>query len=315
MEGRPGAAAGWTGLAIAGAVPFFGDALQGLVKSGRAISRINQSVPVGPLPNRARQVVENQSDVLDKIRKEQISKMTVLDDVDIQALSRASPSIKNMNTDNIWVIHETRYAPTRFNEDVVLRPTRDFSPETGRDTIHFSLNHTAAGHELRAAGSAPYVVVARLSDVLKANPNALDNLAAIDTFFTPPPGQGLRLPNAIVLQNSQNARTQVAIREIVESSGGSIISGGKRESFTLGADARIRQLARELEVPSMLHDGHPSFTLEMSHISRSGMGNSDPMYYLPLLSRNGRFRAAQDNIWTQPPRQEQRFRVFGDEGV
>jgi hypothetical protein len=220
-----------------------------------------------------------------------------------------------MNPENIWVIHETQYPPQISGSEVTLRPTGDFSTETGRSTIHFSLNHTVAGHEFRAAQNAPHVVVAKLSDVLNANPGALDNLYSVDTFFTPPSGQPLRLPNARVLKNSADPATQETIRRLIEDSGGTTITGGKRESATIGVDSRIAQLARQLNAPSVTHDAHPLHIFETSYAERSGMGSSDPMYYLPLMSDNARARVAYDNIWTNPPREQRQFRVPGDEDV
>jgi hypothetical protein len=47
-EGRFGAAAGWAGLGLAGAVPFAGDALQALGKAGRATSRAADAARAEP---------------------------------------------------------------------------------------------------------------------------------------------------------------------------------------------------------------------------------------------------------------------------
>ena len=262
---------------------------------------------------RIAEIVRNNADELDRIKTERVQQMTRTDEVDQQALARASRAVRDMSPENIWVIHETSFPPMQSGLGVELRPTGDYRPETGRNTVHFTLNHTAAGHEMRGSRSAPYVVVARLSDVLEANPGSLDNLNAIDTFLTPAPGQSLNLPNAVVLQNSQSAQTQTAIRDLVEGSGGTIIDGGKRESLTIGADARIRQLARELNAPSVLHDNHPSYLVEMSHLSWGGMMNDDPLYYLPLMSDNARLRAAQDDIWNRPSAPDRRQMVFKGE--
>ena len=313
-EGAVLPAVGWGALGLAGVVPIGGDAAQALARGGRAAESaadVARTADAGQ--TRIAEIVRSNADELNRIKTERVQQMTRTDEVDQQALARASQAVRDMSPESIWVIHETSFPPMQSGRGVELRPTGDYRPETGRNTVHFTLNHTAAGHEMRGSLSAPYVVVARLSDVLEANPGSLDNLNAIDTFLTPAPGQSLNLPNAVVLQNSQSAQTQTAIRDLVEGSGGTIIDGGKRESLTIGADARIRQLARELNAPSVLHDNHPSYLLEMSHLSGGGMMNADPLYYLPLMSDNARLRAAQDDIWNRPSAPDRRQMVFKGE--
>ena len=320
-EGRVLSGAGYLGLAAAGVGANVGDLRRFALRAARgsrflpgaadAAADVARAADAGQA--RIAEIVRNNADELDRIKTERVQQMTRTDEVDQQALARASRAVRDMSPENIWVIHETSFPPMQSGRGVELRPTGNYRPETGRNTVHFTLNHTAAGHEMRGSRSAPYVVVARLSDVLEANPGSLDNLNAIDTFLTPAPGQSLNLPNAVVLQNSQSAQTQTAIRDLVEGSGGTIIAGGKRESLTIGADARIRQLARELNAPSVLHDNHPSYLLEMSHLSGGGMMNADPEYYLPLMSDNARLRAAQDDIWNRPNAPDRRQMVFKGE--
>jgi hypothetical protein len=120
-----------------------------------------------------------------------------------------------MNIDDLFLVHQTTYKPEfDSNGDIVIRPTKDFvpiDPATGKqyvdsvtgelrssidqNNIHFSLNHLVGGHTARALPTdGSYVIVVPLRDVLDANPGALDNLYAIDTFLTPKPGEGITIP-------------------------------------------------------------------------------------------------------------------------
>jgi len=120
-----------------------------------------------------------------------------------------------MNIDDLFLVHQTKYKPEfDSNGDIVIRPTKDFipiDPATGKqhvdpitgellssldqNNIHFTLNHLVEGHGARALPvDGSYVVVVPLRDVLDANPGALDNLYAIDSFLSPKPGQGITIP-------------------------------------------------------------------------------------------------------------------------
>lgn len=120
-----------------------------------------------------------------------------------------------MNIDDLFLVHQTPYEPEfDSNGDIVIRPTKDFipiDPATGKqhvdpitgelrssldqNNIHASLNHVAEGHPERPFPvNGSYVIMVPLRDVLDANPGALDNLYAIDTFLSPKPGQGITIP-------------------------------------------------------------------------------------------------------------------------
>jgi hypothetical protein len=325
-EGRVGAALGWGALALAGAVPGFGKALKGAAKGLGAVPDVARAVapppptalpkiapvdpPVarvasvwekGPLPNAAERAIKNNSNLIEQRRAELLAPAFKSNDWIAKDLQRASPDILKMNPDNMWLIHETNFAPKRAKNALEIRPVGDYTPSTGRNTIHFAVNTLAPGHMLRPESNKSFVVMARLSDVMKANKGSLENLNALDTFFTPPPGQALRLPNAKILTNSGNIDTQNEIRRIIQNSGGPLLSGNNRELFTPGANAIITKWGKEFNVPIGLHDSHPSYLLEMQHAYyRSPLGDSNPIDVLALLSKNGRARQAQDNIWTHP---------------
>ncbi|MEX0932178.1 MAG: hypothetical protein WDZ81_01060, partial [Candidatus Saccharimonadales bacterium] len=104
--------------------------------------------------------------------------------------------VKKMGTEEIVVVHATRYKPEVQNGKVILKSTEDVEEKSGRASIHFTLNHRVAPNVFGSWEDAKYTVLAKLSDVLKANPDALESLYAIDTFFVPEVGEPLVLPEA-----------------------------------------------------------------------------------------------------------------------
>lgn len=117
---------------------------------------------------------------------------------------------------DLFVTHETPY-PVDIDElgNLTLKPMSAFDttsmvsfkgPYSGgpynlgknaeyfRDTLHFALNHRVTGHGFRENVQEGNFIISQLLPMLKNNPGALDNLYTVDTFFTPPPGQGLKFP-------------------------------------------------------------------------------------------------------------------------
>lgn len=119
-----------------------------------------------------------------------------------------------IETQDIFVVHQTQYKPTVDAQgNVIIRPPKDYGigdeitgkplldPITGdpvsieRNSVHFALNHLVGGNTGRSVPMGrSYIVISPLDDVLKANPGALDNLYAVDSFMTPEPGKGLVVP-------------------------------------------------------------------------------------------------------------------------
>jgi hypothetical protein len=120
--------------------------------------------------------------------------------------------------DDIFMTHQTNFLPEvdpvtgkRF-----IRPTQDFAPidpATGKPilnpitgkpapspdqiNIHMAANHVVEGHMNRPQpSSGGYVITGPLRDLLDANPGSLNNLQPVDSWFTPPPGEGLILPDS-----------------------------------------------------------------------------------------------------------------------
>ncbi len=115
---------------------------------------------------------------------------------------------------DVYMVHQTSYMPEiDENGDYIIRPSEDheiIDPETGkrwvdsqtgeiaevnRSSVHFALNHIVGGHMYRQTPTnKTYMVMIPAQTMIDANPGALDNLYAIDSWMTPKPGEGLRLP-------------------------------------------------------------------------------------------------------------------------
>ncbi len=115
---------------------------------------------------------------------------------------------------DIHAVHETVYKP-KIDKDgnLVIRPNGDFDVidektgkphidqntneplRTSRGTIHFALNHLALGHMYRQSPTGTsYAIVIQLEKLIEANPNSVDNIFRVDTYFTPGPEDGIIFP-------------------------------------------------------------------------------------------------------------------------
>ncbi len=127
---------------------------------------------------------------------------------------REEPRLIDLDKD-VYMVHQTSYMPSvdPSTGDFIIKPAEDhdvIDPSTGkkwidpvtgeaaevyRGSVHFSLNHIVEGHMYRPTPTnKTYVVVIPAKSMLDSNPGALDNLYAIDSWMTPKPGEGLRIP-------------------------------------------------------------------------------------------------------------------------
>jgi len=246
-----------------------------------------------------------------------------------------------MGIDDMFLVHQTDYAPTfDANGNIILKPFGDYpntdkatgqqmmdevtgkpSANIDRDTLHFTINHLVGGNYARPAPTSnSNVIIIPLRDVLNANPGSLDNLYAIDTFFTPKPGEGLVIPmqNGKVLYQGQfqadefNDAVKAAINEVGRRHNRSpgyeaaLIEGGGHYAGTPNVDKRISQVGIQdiaAEYPEYdggvigtIHASHPNKTFEEFDnfdvgSSRSALTDSD--YW--RLSPNARLRIYDSN--------------------
>lgn len=161
------------------------------------------------------QLVKTGRAQLKQIRAEINSKPEIPDEVwattTPDAMVNTGKTVRPANIDDLFLVHETAYAPpTNQAGDVMLSPVSAFRSDVARDTVHFALNKVVEANTRVFSGDNRYIVVVPLRDVLDANPGSLDNLLWGDTFLTPKPGEGLRLPSRSVKVLTNPDANQVA---------------------------------------------------------------------------------------------------------
>lgn len=244
-----------------------------LVGIGRALSKIDKKKFGGMLP-------------------EQSSKLT-------SAVTKG-PFAK-MQLEDLFLVHETQY-PFKFdaNGNALIYPTSKYQTtgdnvEFFRDTIHFALNHVVQGHNQReAVGKGGHILVAKLKDVLKANPGSLDNLYGIDTFLTPPPGLPITFPKG----SFKTFTTQEdSYREGFEAMSSLLKPGRKLLRFEGGSDSltdfnasqAITRMAQKLQTTSQMHFGHGTEQVtRMDRIAAAGPSPEELINFMLKLSPNAR---------------------------
>lgn len=111
--------------------------------------------------------------------------------------------------------------PPEYDEDgnVVLGPAGDYI-DFDRETIHFTLNHSVEPHIFWQQEGSGYLVMIPLSDVLEDNgTESLGNLYGVDTYFTPKPGEKLKLRKGSVVVrevSEQDNRQKIASQMLRE---------------------------------------------------------------------------------------------------
>lgn len=226
------------------------------------------------------QLVKTGRAQLKQIRAEINSKPEIPDEVwattTPDAMVNTGKTVRPANIDDLFLVHETAYAPsTNQAGDVMLSPASAFRSDVARDTVHFALNKVVEANTRVFSGDNRYIVVVPLRDVLDANPGSLDNLLWGDTFFTPKPGEGLRLPS-----RSVKVLTNPDANEVAETLAQVAAAHNKSPDYQLlranevgghtteGLTKRITYLADRIipeeypeylaEITSSLHQGTPA---------------------------------------------------------
>jgi hypothetical protein len=163
--------------------------------------------------------------------------------------------------DNLVLVRWSDFEP-EYDADgnVILHPASKYVA-VDRQTMHFTLNHSVEEHMFWNEGDGEgFLIMVTLGDVLGANGvESLDNLYSVDTYFTPKPGEGLKLPNAKVIKVSKGEdRKAITARVVKEDFDSFEIAGGPHYSGTAGFDDTVRIIARDLGVvPGGLHANRP----------------------------------------------------------
>ena len=218
--------------------------------------------------------------------------------------------LSDFTIDDIVLVHETTYEP-KYDEDgnLIIRPIGDYeltdkdgNPfEYPRHTLHFAMNHLAAGHMMRKRQDNSFIIIVPLRSLLDANGgmDSLDALNVVDTYLTPKPGEPLRIPNPKVIKNDGSIENvDDAVNEAITEMGSRVLDGGQDGQYTTrGQDARIAQIALENNIHSGLHANNPHGYLE-------GLHRGEKSQYIiraaeiAQLGRNAMLRLSDNDRWS-----------------
>lgn len=210
--------------------------------------------------------------------------------------------LDSLNLDDLFLVHETAFKPPvdKFG-NISLKPTGDYQSifndqfgrtEYTRDSIHMAVNHLVSGHAQRESLNAGHIIVSKFKDVLEANPGALDNLYAVDTWFTPKPGEGLTIPKGSFETFTGGAKPAQQVQDAMQSllgvdriSGKYLFQGGSHGSETEGADALLRIFGKDLNVGFGTHFDTPAYRLSQIDNIRSANSTVSDVFNINNLSR------------------------------
>lgn len=194
----------------------------------------------------------------------------VLRQGDIQEFAERREGLMNQvgvvkDLDDLYLVHETKYDIIRNQDgEVVLYPNGHWDTTFTRGTIHFTLNHIVTGHMYRTGEGSKRCIITKLSEVLRANPGTLQNLMAVDTWFSTTPGQPLVLPGAVVVEYNDDESKHETFYAASKRIGMSIVQGGEHGS-SHEVNCAIAVTAGDLGVRSGIHSLSVWNTTEKIH--------------------------------------------------
>ena len=199
----------------------------------------------------------------------------------VSAPSKEEIDDAKITPDNLVLVRWSEFPP-EYDADgnVILQPASEYVA-VDRQTMHFTLNHSVEEHMFWNDGDGEgYLIMTTLGDVLEANgTESLDNLYGVDTYFTPKPGEGLKLPKSKVIKVSKGEdRKAITARVVEEEFDSFAVTGGPHYTGTAGFDDTVRIVARDLGiVPGGLHANRPHHLLEQmnNYLSDSGSKERD----------------------------------------
>jgi hypothetical protein len=207
----------------------------------------------------------------------------------------------------LYLVHETGRAVERDGfGNIIIKPAGDHNPGTYRYTIHFCLNGVVTGHLGFANAQDGHWIVTPLEAVIAANPGTLEVLNAVDTFFVPPAGQPLKLPETssqiISYRDTPGGDRGVELRRWLTERGARPFDIGAHHS-SAGVDARVGHLAQDLGVTAnRLHAHMPHGQHEQMLNSASTAAGLLPTLTLSAaalahMTDNARVRLVAHHRW------------------
>jgi hypothetical protein len=226
--------------------------------------------------------------------------------------SISAEQLQDVDIDQIFLVHETKW-DTQTDEDgnIIIKPASDYDllgedgeklkDEDGdeydlyRGSIHFALNHIVEGHMMRQGFPNSNIIVVPLRSVLEANPDSIDMLYPVDTFFTPAPGEGLKIPGAKVVRNDGQENLKSEVWKTMESMGATRSFSPGESYSTPGAEAVVANISEDLGLQrGDLHANTPHARYEKVRKKEKQslfLGLND----LTKMGRNARIRIANNN--------------------
>lgn len=209
--------------------------------------------------------------------------------------------------DDLALVRWTEFPPEYDDEgNIILHPYSHHSGGQGqpfgvdRETVHFTLNHTVSEHMGWQAQGSGYSIIIPLRDVMADNPDSLDALKDVDTYFTPAPGRGLKLRKGSVrvVEVSDISQRSKLTNDALGEMGFAVVAGGPHYSDTPGFGTAVNKIEQDLGRPrSRLHANMPHSQLEKVNASASensdfaGTGHIYP-FALADMDRNAILRMA-----------------------
>ena len=206
------------------------------------------------------------SDVKSLQERLAISRRTKKDGSYVSNVSEKEIEDAKITPNNLVLVRWSEFPPEYDTDgNVILYPAGNYVA-TDRNTVHFTLNHSVEEHMFWNDGTGEgYLIIVTLGDVLDANGiESLDNLYGVDTYFTPKPGEGLKIPKPKVIKVSKGEnRKAITDRVIREEFDAFAVEGGPHYTNTAGFEDTVRLVARDLGiVPGGLHANRPHSMLE-----------------------------------------------------
>jgi hypothetical protein len=221
--------------------------------------------------------------------------------------------LDNLGVEDLYLVHETKYDTEQDADgNLILHPMGDHEVigydgktvdadgnpnEFYRNTLHFAVNHLAAGHLFRPrTDSGTNIIIVPLKDVLEANPGSLDVLYPEDTYLVPKPGKPLKLPNAKIVRNENSETIDKEVSDVLKEMGAKKIFRGGETDSTVAQNTGLKILAMELGADSKQHS-------DMVHISTEKVTSKDDVNFFPTarevaqMSENERLRIANNDRW------------------
>jgi hypothetical protein len=184
-----------------------------------------------------------------------------------------------VSTKNLVLVRWSEFPPDYDEEgNLIIYPASKYVP-VDRETIHFTLNHSVQEHMFWKEGEeGGYLITVPLQDVIDANGiESLDNLYAVDTYFTPKKGKPLVLPGARAQRVEKGEDRKAIVTGLMEDEYQTIsVRGGEQYSDSAGFDDAVRLVARDLDIlPGTIHQSRPHRLYEQMNNYTDGNGGRD----------------------------------------